>query len=114
METTLTAPLASTPIPRLQYVKMNSNSYITRDTQEFIWRNVYQTYTMEKSALTDRGRHEADRGRHEADRGRHEADRGPHEADRGPHEAEQEKTKFLGPKFCRSGIGILRKGEVIP
>ncbi|KRY33581.1 hypothetical protein T01_2258 [Trichinella spiralis] len=32
-------------------------------------------------------------------------------ADRGPHEAEQEKTKFLGPKFCRSGIGILRKGE---
>ncbi|KRX39685.1 hypothetical protein T05_389 [Trichinella murrelli] len=59
----------------------------------------------------DRGRHEADRGRHEADRGRHEADRGPHEADRGPHEAEQEKTKFLGPQFCRSGIGILRKGE---
>ncbi|KRX32026.1 hypothetical protein T06_14624, partial [Trichinella sp. T6] len=54
------------------------------------------------------------RGRHEADRGPHEADRGPHEADRGPHEAEQEKTKFLGPKFCRSGIGILRKGEVIP
>ncbi|KRX54237.1 hypothetical protein T09_11330 [Trichinella sp. T9] len=48
METTLTAPLASTPIPRLQYVKMNSNSYITRDTQEFIWSNVYQTYTMEK------------------------------------------------------------------
>ncbi|KRX29071.1 hypothetical protein T09_11460, partial [Trichinella sp. T9] len=40
------------------------------------------------------------RGRHEADRGRHEADRGRHEADRGPHEAEQEKTKFLGPKFC--------------
>ncbi|KRY34732.1 hypothetical protein T01_10361, partial [Trichinella spiralis] len=33
---------------------------------------------------------------------------------RGPHEAEQEKTKFLGPQFCRSGIGILRKGEVIP
>ncbi|KRX34340.1 hypothetical protein T05_6272 [Trichinella murrelli] len=62
----------------------------------------------------DRGRHEADRGRHEADRGRHEADRGRHEADRGRHEAEQEKTKFLGPKFCRSGIGILRKGEVIP
>ncbi|KAL1232754.1 Chaperone protein DnaK [Trichinella spiralis] len=62
----------------------------------------------------DRGRHEADRGRHEADRGPHEADRGPHEADRGPHEAEQEKTKFLGPQFCRSGIGILRKGEVIP
>ncbi|KRY09521.1 hypothetical protein T12_1656 [Trichinella patagoniensis] len=46
--------------------------------------------------------------------GRHEADRGRHEADRGPHEAEQEKTKFLGPQFCRSGIGILRKGEVIP
>ncbi|KRZ89799.1 hypothetical protein T08_1621 [Trichinella sp. T8] len=62
----------------------------------------------------DRGRHEADRGRHEADRGRHEADRGRHEADRGRHEAEQEKTKFLGPQFCRSGIGILRKGEVIP
>ncbi|KRX32339.1 hypothetical protein T06_13022, partial [Trichinella sp. T6] len=56
----------------------------------------------------------ADRGRHEADRGRHEADRGRHEADRGRHEAEQEKTKFLGPQFCRSGIGILRKGEVIP
>ncbi|KRY26112.1 hypothetical protein T03_937, partial [Trichinella britovi] len=54
------------------------------------------------------------RGRHEADRGRHEADRGRHEADRGRHEAAQEKTKFLGPKFCRSGIGILRKGEVIP
>ncbi|KRX96781.1 hypothetical protein T12_10960, partial [Trichinella patagoniensis] len=62
----------------------------------------------------DRGRHEADRGPHEADRGPHEADRGPHEADRGRHEAEQEKTKFLGPQFCRSGIGILRKGEVIP
>ncbi|KRY47500.1 hypothetical protein T03_4532 [Trichinella britovi] len=46
--------------------------------------------------------------------GRHEADRGRHEADRGRHEAEQEKTKFLGPQFCRSGIGILRKGEVIP
>ncbi|KRY18951.1 hypothetical protein T12_7749 [Trichinella patagoniensis] len=30
---------------------------------------------------------------------------------RGRHEAEQEKTKFLGPQFCRSGIGILRKGE---
>ncbi|XP_003372451.1 conserved hypothetical protein [Trichinella spiralis] len=58
-----------------------------------------------------RGRHEADHGRQEADRGPHEADRGPHEADRGPHEAVQEKTKFLGPQFCRSGIGILRKGE---
>ncbi|KRY28930.1 hypothetical protein T01_5609 [Trichinella spiralis] len=40
--------------------------------------------------------------------------RGRNAADRGPHEAEQEKTKFLGPQFCRSGIGILRKGEVIP
>ncbi|KRX22974.1 hypothetical protein T07_2631, partial [Trichinella nelsoni] len=29
-------------------------------------------------------------------------------------EAEQEKTKSLGSQFCRSGIGILRKGEVIP
>ncbi|KRY09520.1 hypothetical protein T12_6247 [Trichinella patagoniensis] len=48
------------------------------------------------------------------DCGRHEADRGPHEADRGRHEAVKEKTKFLGPQFCRSGIGILRKGEVIP
>ncbi|KRY04369.1 hypothetical protein T03_14159, partial [Trichinella britovi] len=67
-----------------------------------------------KRHKADRGRHEADRGRHEADRGRHEADRGRHEADRGPHEAVEEKTKFLGPQFCRSGIGILRKGEVIP
>ncbi|XP_003375471.1 conserved hypothetical protein, partial [Trichinella spiralis] len=58
------------------------------------------------------GRHEADRGRHEADRGRHVADRGRHEADRGPHEAEQEKTKFLGPQFCRSGIGILRRAKL--
>ncbi|KRY27205.1 hypothetical protein T01_6328 [Trichinella spiralis] len=33
--------------------------------------------------------------------------RGRNAADRGPHEAEQEKTKFLGPQFCRSGIGIL-------
>ncbi|KRX75378.1 hypothetical protein T06_2810 [Trichinella sp. T6] len=84
----------------------------------------FQTYVALKNGAkkmgkrgrheADRGRHEADRGRHEADRGPHEADRGPHEADRGPHEAEQEKTKFLGPQFCRSGIGILRKGEVIP
>ncbi|XP_003375466.1 hypothetical protein Tsp_08457, partial [Trichinella spiralis] len=44
--------------------------------------------------------------------GRHEADRGRHEADRGPHEAEQEKTKFLGPQFCRSGIGILRRAKL--
>ncbi|KRY48214.1 hypothetical protein T03_18019 [Trichinella britovi] len=37
--------------------------------------------------------------------------RGRHEADRGRHEAVEEKTKFLGPQFCRSGIRILRKGE---
>ncbi|XP_003373964.1 vacuolar protein sorting-associated protein 28 [Trichinella spiralis] len=29
----------------------------------------------------------------------------------GRHEAEQEKTTSLGPQFCRSGVGILRKGE---
>ncbi|KRZ66833.1 hypothetical protein T08_8496, partial [Trichinella sp. T8] len=29
-------------------------------------------------------------------------------------DTKQNKTGFLGPKFCRSGIGILRKGEVIP
>ncbi|XP_003375695.1 oxysterol-binding protein-related protein 1 [Trichinella spiralis] len=45
-------------------------------------------------------------------RGRHEADRGRHEADRGRHEAVQEKTKFPGPQFCRSGIGILRRAKL--
>ncbi|KRZ95170.1 hypothetical protein T08_9192 [Trichinella sp. T8] len=57
------------------------------------------------------GRHEAEQEKRR-DRGRHEADRGRHEADRGRHEAVEEKTKFLGPQFCRSGIGILRKGEI--
>ncbi|KRX59116.1 hypothetical protein T09_8881 [Trichinella sp. T9] len=44
METTFTASLASAPIARLHYVKMNSNICITTDTYEFIWRNDHQTH----------------------------------------------------------------------
>ncbi|KRX79307.1 hypothetical protein T06_8565 [Trichinella sp. T6] len=92
------------------------SAYVNRSAAHIAVIHYTQYYCLKNGAkkMGKRGRHEADRGRHEADRGRHEADRGRHEADRGPHEAEQEKTKFLGPQFCRSGIGILRKGEVIP
>ncbi|KRX54828.1 hypothetical protein T09_11238, partial [Trichinella sp. T9] len=72
-----------------------SNSYVKR-----------QTFALN---MINEEKKKWKRGQHEADRGRHEADRGRQEADRGRHEAEQEKTKFLGPQFCRSGIGILRK-----
>ncbi|KRY37825.1 hypothetical protein T01_9333 [Trichinella spiralis] len=76
--------------------------------------NVEKKNRKQATRRAEHKRHGADDGRHETDHGRHEADRGRHEADRGRHEAEQEKTKFLGPQFCRSGFGILRKGEVIP
>ncbi|KRY25739.1 hypothetical protein T01_13046 [Trichinella spiralis] len=39
---------ASAPIARLHYVKMNSNTYITTDTYEFIWSNVQQKYTTDR------------------------------------------------------------------
>ncbi|KRY05231.1 hypothetical protein T12_7328 [Trichinella patagoniensis] len=39
---------APASIARLYYAKMNSNTCITTDTKEFIWSNVYQTYTMER------------------------------------------------------------------
>ncbi|KRY48892.1 hypothetical protein T03_14662 [Trichinella britovi] len=48
METTFTASLAAAPIAKLHYVKMNSNTYITTDTYEFISRNDHQTYTMDR------------------------------------------------------------------